>query len=64
MILKNEIRVIHVMKDGTVRDSIEGVMITCDQFYRVLDGIMEKRRKAASKGAEVHKDSQERRVCT
>lgn len=52
------------MKDGTVRDSIEGVMITCDQFYRVLDGIMEKRRKAASKGAEVNKDSQERRVCT
>lgn len=52
------------MKDGTVRDSIEGVMITCDQFYMVLDGIMEKRRKAASKGAEVNKDSQERRVCT
>ena len=39
------IKVIHVMKDGTVRDSIKGVVIQNDEFYQVLAGILE--RKAA-----------------
>ena len=38
-------RVIHIMKDGSVRDSIEGIVIPHDEFYRVLRGIMEKRKK-------------------
>lgn len=37
--------IIHVMKDGTTRDSVEGVVIKSDQFYQVLHGIMEKRKK-------------------
>ena len=35
--------IIHVMKDGTIRKSIEGVVIQSEEFYRVLNGIMEKR---------------------
>ena len=38
-------KIIHVMKDGTTRDSVEGVVIQSDQFYQVLQGIMEKRKK-------------------
>lgn len=37
-------QIIHVMADGTTRKSVEGVVITSDQFYRVLQGIMEKRK--------------------
>ncbi len=36
-------RIIHVMKDGTVRESIDGVVIQSEEFYRVLQGILEKR---------------------
>ena len=42
------IRIIHVMADGTTRKSVEGVVITNDQFYRVLKGIMEKRKKVTA----------------
>ena len=35
--------IIHVMKDGTIRKSIEGVVVQNEEFYRVLHGIMEKR---------------------
>lgn len=38
-------QIIHVMKDGTTRESVEGVVITSDQFYQVLHGIMESRKK-------------------
>ena len=34
--------IIHIMKDGTVRDSIEGIVIPDGEFYRVLQGILEK----------------------
>lgn len=37
--------IIHIMADGTTRKSVEGVVITNDQFYQVLQGIMEKRKK-------------------
>ena len=33
------------MKDGTIRDSIEGVVIKSEEYYRVLERILE--RKAA-----------------
>ena len=39
-------KIIHVMADGSTRTSVEGVVITNDQFYQVLQGIMEKRKKA------------------
>lgn len=34
--------IIHIMADGTTRESIEGVVITIDQFYQVANGILEK----------------------
>lgn len=36
-------RIIHIMKDGTVRDSVEGIVIPAGEFYQVLRGILEKR---------------------
>jgi hypothetical protein len=36
-------RIIHIMKDGTVKESIAGTVIPNGEFYRVLRGIMEKR---------------------
>lgn len=35
--------IIHIMKDGTIRDSIEGIVIPKGEFYEVLRGIIEKR---------------------
>lgn len=40
--------IIHVMADGTTRKSVEGVVITNDQFYRVLNGILQKRKKVTA----------------
>ena len=34
--------IIHVMADGSVRESNEGVVIQSEQFYQVLQGIMER----------------------
>ena len=34
--------IIHVMADGSVRDSVEGLVIQKEQFYQVLQGIIEK----------------------
>ena len=34
--------IIHIMADGTVRQSIEGVVIQSEQFYQVAQGILEK----------------------
>lgn len=41
---ESSMNIIHVMKDGTVRDSVEGVVITCDEFYQVLQRIIEKKK--------------------
>lgn len=38
-------QIIHIMADGTTRESVDGVVITNDQFYQVLNGIIEKRKK-------------------
>ena len=38
-------KITHIMADGTTRESVEGVVITNDQFYQVLNGIIEKRKK-------------------
>lgn len=34
-------RVIHIMKDGSVRDSVEGCVIESHEFYAILSGILE-----------------------
>ena len=36
-------RIIHIMKDGTTRESMEGITIPSGEFYRVLQGIIEKK---------------------
>ena len=41
-------KIIHVMADGTTRDSVEGVVIQSDQFYQVIQGILEKQKKVTS----------------
>ena len=38
-------KITHIMADGTTRESVEGVVIQSEQFYQVLQGIMEKRKK-------------------
>lgn len=35
--------IIHVMADGSTRETIEGVVIQSEQFYQVLRGIIEKK---------------------
>ena len=40
-------RIIHIMADGRVRDSIEGVVVRNEDFYQVLNGIIA-RKKAAT----------------
>ena len=36
-------KITHVMADGSRRESVKGLVITNDEFYRVLQGIMEKK---------------------
>ncbi len=38
-------QIIHVMADGTIRDSVAGIVIQNEQFYQVLNGILEKQKK-------------------
>ena len=38
--------IIHIMADGSKRETVEGIVIQSEDFYRVLNGIME--RKAVS----------------
>lgn len=37
--------IIHVMSDGTVRESVEGLKIHNEQFYQILHDIQKKYRK-------------------
>lgn len=41
--------IIHVMKDGTVRDSVEGIQIQSKDFYRVFFEIQKKLKGAKQK---------------
>ena len=45
---KKKINIVHIMADGSTRDSIEGIVIKNDQFYQVLNGIIEKRKKVST----------------
>lgn len=44
--------IIHIMADGTVRKSIEGVVITNEQFYRIANSILEKKRGRSTSNTE------------
>ncbi len=37
--------VIHIMADGTVKESIEGTVIKSEQFYKLLNDIQKKKEK-------------------
>jgi hypothetical protein len=37
------------MKNGTVRESIEGLVIPYGEFYKVFNAILEKQRKESKK---------------
>lgn len=36
-------KITHIMADGSKRESIKGAIIQSEEFYRVLNGILEKR---------------------
>ena len=36
-------KIIHIMADGSKRESIQGAVIQNEEFYRVLQGIIEKK---------------------
>lgn len=36
-------KITHIMADGSKRESIKGVVIQSEQFYQVLNGIIEKK---------------------
>ena len=46
--------IIHIMADGTVRDSVDGVVIQNEEFYRVAQGIIEKRSGCSETRKEAH----------
>ena len=39
-------KITHIMANGEKRESIAGTVITTEEFYQVLQGIIEKRGKA------------------
>lgn len=43
--VKTTPRIIHIMQDGTVRDSVTGITIHNADFYTVLNSILKKRGK-------------------
>lgn len=45
-------KIIHIMKDGSVKESIDGMVIPNGDFYQVLRGILERKGdKACAKSA-------------
>ena len=50
-----KITIIHVMADGTTRDSVAGVVIQSEEFYRVIQGIMENQKNVNTYKAYQHK---------
>lgn len=38
-------KIIHIMADGSTRESIEGMMIQNKDFYQVLNGILAKKKE-------------------
>lgn len=40
-------RIIHIMRDGSTRESIEGVVVRNKDFYEVLNGIIARKKATA-----------------
>lgn len=38
-------KIIHIMADGSTRESIEGVVVRNQEFYQVLNGILAKKKE-------------------
>jgi hypothetical protein len=38
-------KIIHIMRDGSTRESIEGLVIRNKEFYQVLNGILAKKKE-------------------
>ena len=36
-------KIIHIMADGSIRESVKGVVIQNDQFYQVLQNIIKEK---------------------
>ena len=36
-------KIVHIMQDGSKRESVKGVVIQNEEFYRVLQGLLEKK---------------------
>ena len=45
-----ELKIIHIMKDGTVRNSVEGIKIPNRDFYKIVNGIQEKQKRKVNDG--------------
>ena len=41
--MKTNYHIIHIMADGTIRDSVDGLVIKSPQFYQVLNKIQQKK---------------------
>lgn len=37
-------KLIHIMADGTIRNSVDGLVIKLPEFYQVLSGIQQKKK--------------------
>jgi hypothetical protein len=42
-------KIIHIMKDGTVRDSVEGIRIPDGEFYKIVSDILKRQKAVAPK---------------
>lgn len=38
-------RIIHIMRDGSTKESVEGMVIRNKEFYQVLNGIIAKKKE-------------------
>lgn len=38
-------KIIHIMRDGSTRESIEGLVIQNKEFYQVLNGILARKKE-------------------
>lgn len=38
-------KIIHIMADGSTRESIEGVVVRNEDFYQVLNGILARKKE-------------------
>ena len=38
-------RVVHILADGAIRDSVDGLVIKSPEFYQVLNKIMQRRKE-------------------